>query len=196
MLEELVADEDDEEPNGMAEVEEKVKSEKPPKYVPPPPPRRPPGAPPKPKSPVQRPQTKPVEESSGGEEELVVISQAEISEMKKSLKRMSNKRAMTIAARLSGSGQDPMLKEYEKVANQAEAEIARLNFQKQRSKAPAAEKASSVLLEGTKSMPLEKLLARLENMRSMLRRTSSRHAHGCGRSATRTRHTAWRRSRR
>jgi hypothetical protein len=52
------------------------------------------------------------------------------------------------------------------VSNQAEAEIARLNFQKQRSKAPASEKASSVLLEGSKAMPLEKLLAKLENMRA------------------------------
>ena len=165
MFEEIVADEEKGQRNA-AEGEVEDIMEKPPKYVPPPPPRRPPGAPPRPRSPAQEKPQQRAEESSGDEEDLVVISQSEISEMKKSLKRMSNKRAMTIAARLSGSGQDPVLKEYEKMANQAEAEIARLNFQKQRSKAPSSEKASSVLLESTKTMSVDKLLVMLENMRA------------------------------
>ena len=78
-----------------------------------------------------------------------MVSQAEISEMKKALKRLSNKRAMTIASLLSGSGQDPVLKEFEKLSSQADAEIARVSFQKQRSKNPVSERSSSVLLGGS-----------------------------------------------
>ena len=90
------------------------------------------------------------------------LSQAQISQIKRDLKRISNKRAMLIAGRLSGIGQDSDLKEREKVLTQADAEIARLSVQKQKSKSLSKEKASSVIVDGGQSMPIEKVLFELE----------------------------------
>ena len=74
---------------------------------------------------------------------------------------------MLIAARLSGSGQDKELKETEKSVSQADAELARISVQKQRSKMLGAEKASSLLVDDGASMPIARLQAELEQLRSV-----------------------------
>ena len=146
----------------------------PPKYVPPPPPKAPAR-----KDQELKPQksldsveikvetrNKEQNEEDNTEEEQPV-SQSEINELKKEITRISNKRAMLIAAKLSGSGQDQSLKDCEKTVSQADAELARLSVQKQRSKALGAEKASSLLVDGGVSMPLARLQSELEQLRSI-----------------------------
>jgi tetratricopeptide (TPR) repeat protein len=137
----------------------------PPKFVPPPP-ARPPVK--RPLTPEQiQPQHKPDDDNdSDSDDEPIIASPAEISELKKEVTRISNKRAMIIASKLSGSGQDINLKNYEKIVGQTDAELARLGMQKQRSKNPSGEKGSSILIEDGTKMQLLRLISELEQRRS------------------------------
>jgi len=137
----------------------------PPKFVPPPP-----KAPPAKASPAKvqvAPSVQEIYNSDDEYEDVQPVSQSEINELKKEITRISNKRAMLIAARLSGSGQDKDLKEAEKNVSQADAELARISVQKQRSKVLGAEKASSLLVESGASMPIARLQGELEQLRSI-----------------------------
>ena len=134
------------------------------KPVPPPPPRKPAPKPEPepavvaamdpPKSAAEQTAPKPIPTSS------------EISEMKKTLRRISNKRAIYVASKLSGNNQDQELKDGEKLASWADAEVARLRLQKQKSKAPSAEKGSSMLIENGILMLVDKVVAKLEDLRN------------------------------
>ena len=128
--------------------------------VPPPPPRKPPA--PEPEVPVVVVEMP----SAATKPEPRIYSQGEISEMKKTLRRISNKRAIYVAAKLSGGSQDGMLKDSEKLASWTEAETSRLRQQKQKSKAPATEKGSSMLIENGALMMVDKVIAKLEELRS------------------------------
>ena len=91
------------------------------------------------------------------------ITNGDISDIKKLLKRILNKRAIAVAARLSGTNQDPDLKEHEKNTSKVEAELARLRVQKVNS--PNVQ-TSSVLIDGGVKMPIDRLMQRLENLKS------------------------------
>ena len=94
----------------------------------------------------------------------VTITNGDISEIKKTLKRILNKRAIAVAARLSGTNQDPDLKEHEKNLSKAEAELARLRVQKQQSSSTTIS-SSSILVDGGNKMPVDKLIQKLENLK-------------------------------
>lgn len=53
------------------------------------------------------------------------LTPTEVSDVKREIKRLSNKRALMTASRLAGSSQDDELKACEKTCTRAEAEIAR-----------------------------------------------------------------------
>jgi len=91
------------------------------------------------------------------------ITNGDISEIKKILKRILNKRAIAVAARLSGTNQDPDLKEHEKNTSKVEAELARLRVQKANS---TNIQTSSILIDGGVKMPVDRLMQRLENLKS------------------------------
>lgn len=80
--------------------------------------------------------------------------------MKKNLKSLLNRRAISIAARLSGPHQDQELKDYEKILSKTETELTRLRMTKQSK--PNQLTASSVIIEGGKVMPIEKLFEKLD----------------------------------
>lgn len=131
------------------------------KPVPPPPPRKPPV---KLETAMELvPQPRPAEPESTPR---VVATQAEISEMKKDLRRISNKRAIYVASKLSGANQDPALKESEKLASWTDAEMARLRQQQQKSKTPSTERGSSLLIDNGILMGIEKVVAKLEILRT------------------------------
>ena len=89
------------------------------------------------------------------------LSNSEISDIKRQIKRIENKRAVKVAARLSGSAQDPDLKKAEKLESKAESELSRMRGLRP---APGA-KVSSLLIEGGAMLPIDYLLPRLEDLR-------------------------------
>lgn len=118
--------------------------------------RAPPTEPPSPKLlPVPSPVTPPVITP-------VVLSADDINEIKRDVKRLSNKRALVIASRLSGTHQDDELKRSEKTLSRTEAEIARIKSLKLKS---ASEKVSSILIDSGSLMFLESLRQKLESLR-------------------------------
>lgn len=66
------------------------------------------------------------------EERLAQIAQNEISELKKLIKRLGNKRSMYVASKLSGSSQDETLKALNEDLNDVEADYSRVKFAEDR----------------------------------------------------------------
>jgi hypothetical protein len=99
-------------------------------------------------------------ESNSEEEPLSAI---DINEIKRDVKRISNRRALVIASRLSGNNQDTGLKNSEKMVTRTEAEIARLRSIKLKN---PAEKVSSILIENGAMMMMDSLRQKLENLRN------------------------------
>lgn len=91
------------------------------------------------------------------------LSAIDVNEIKRDVKRISNRRALVIASRLSGNNQDSGLKNSEKMVTRAEAEIARMRSIKLKN---PAEKVSSVLIENGAMMTLDSLRQKLESLRN------------------------------
>ena len=94
---------------------------------------------------------------------LIDPSANEISELKRDLKRLLNRKAMVIAAKLSGPEADPELKENEKFVSKLDVELSRLRLVKA---ANPNTPASSVLLLGSGMMTVEKLVSKLETLKN------------------------------
>ena len=134
------------------------------KPVPPPPPKKPQPALPAETLPVVMESVRPKQTQQ--QPDRPVPTQKEITEMKRELKRISNKRALYVAAKLSGTNQDAALRESEKLTTWTDAEMARLRQQKQKSKTPATERGSSMLIEEGILMNIDKVIAKLDELRN------------------------------
>ena len=87
---------------------------------------------------------------------------ADIGEIKKKIKRLSNKRAVAVASRMSGNGKDTLLKEHEKTMHQADAEMNRVRLLKGR----GGNSTSSVLVEGGAMMSHDALIEYLTEIKA------------------------------
>ena len=96
---------------------------------------------------------------TGEDKDLPTAQQ--ISDMKKELKRLSNRRALAIAARLSGPSQDRALADLNSKLNALESDLSRVKQMKQKS----ASMASSKLIDGGSSLPIESLLTKLDALK-------------------------------
>jgi hypothetical protein len=117
------------------------------------------------------------DETASGEPALVDEKES-INDLKKQLKRVSNKRAIHIAARMgTGESQDALLKEYESKLNKVELDLAKWKaaFQRGETSVPSASSAKndatkeSQASQSRKSIPLESLITRLELERTHIK---------------------------
>lgn len=103
---------------------------------------------------------------------------ADISEIKKQIKRISNKRAIIIAGKFSGAGQDPSLKKLTRSLELAEADLARCQSLKQcgDTRIKAGELRSSIVTSshGSAALRLDSVIGDLEVMKSELREMINR----------------------
>lgn len=105
--------------------------------------------------------------SNNNDTEFISIPSADyISEMKNDLKRLMNKRALVVASRLSGPTQDSTLKDLHSHLQTVEAEYNRIKLQKQKSSSVKSEKASSKLVENALLIGIEKLLSKLDSIKT------------------------------
>ena len=88
----------------------------------------------------------------------------DLSEIKREVKRISNKRALVIASRLSGKNQDDELRNSEKTLSRAEAELARVRSMKLKN---PTEKVSSILIDNGWMTTMDVLRQKLENLRTV-----------------------------
>lgn len=103
-----------------------------------------------------------------------VLSSEEMNELKREVKRISNRRAMAIANRLSGDGQDESLKNWESQVRKIENELDRLRLRAMPNSsilvsANGDKKMSSLLVDRGQLMPAEKLRVRLETMKNEIK---------------------------
>ena len=98
------------------------------------------------------------------------VSSATISALKNDLKRMLNQRAIAVASKLSGAGQDEQLRSCESVLSRIEMEIAHFKLlqQKGETKLPTESIKSEflVLNPSAAGFAIEALINRLEGYRS------------------------------
>ena len=94
------------------------------------------------------------------------MSADDISSLKRDIKRISNKRAVVIATRLSGDQQDPNLKMFEREIIRAETELSRIRLLQSKG---STGKASSILVDNGGMMSLETLKHSLECIKSDLK---------------------------
>ena len=117
------------------------------------------------------PEPEPEPEPEEEQEVLVPISESEISELKKQLKRIANKRAIAIASKLSSGadGQDEALKAAEKLSTKIDMEMQRLSGSTKQS---SGNSVSSMLVESgamhSKDELKEKLLALKEKTKEQV----------------------------
>ncbi len=104
-------------------------------------------------------------------QEKEVLTAAQISELKKELKRLSNKRALVIAERISGRKQDTILSTWETQLKNIDAEVNRLKKTKvpataALSKDTCLDKFSSYLIDNGQQSSFDRLMARLEKLKN------------------------------
>eukprot|EP01041_Mallomonas_annulata_P008774 gene8774-18148_t len=90
----------------------------------------------------------------------------EISDMKKELNRLTNKRSLVIASRLSGASKDTELKELETKNIAVDSEISILRQQKTVS---IHTEKSSIYIDNGSIMPIDKLITKLERLKLALK---------------------------
>eukprot|EP00981_Chlorochromonas_danica_P010206 scaffold3057_cov163-Ochromonas_danica.AAC.12 len=103
---------------------------------------------------------------------------ADISEIKKQIKRIGNKRAIIIAGKFSGDGQDPTLKKLTRSLELAEADLTRCQSLKQcgdtRIKAGELRSSIATSSHGAAAFRLDSVIGDLEVMKSELREMINR----------------------
>lgn len=109
--------------------------------------------------------------------ESTVVNQEEINVIKRQIKRLLNKRAIGIAACLSGAGQDKLLKDSEKRLCGVEVEYKRVSAPVSESmkKRGLSNSFSSMLVSSGAMMSKDKLLSRLNDMKVQLKEDVRHH---------------------
>ncbi len=99
------------------------------------------------------------------------VSQEDISELKKELKRQINKRAIYVATKLSGVNQDSDLRACDSKANRVDAEIAALKTLKSSGavKLPATHRSEFISPQHLYNVSPESLIASLELVRAEIK---------------------------
>jgi len=105
-------------------------------------------------------QREPLQQQQGSPE--AKLAAVDIGELKRKIKRISNKRAVAVAARLSGEQKDITLKEHEKAMHQCDAEIARVRLLKGR----GGGTSSSMLIDGGAMKSHDALIAALSSLKA------------------------------
>jgi hypothetical protein len=104
------------------------------------------------------------------------IRTTELSEIKKHMNGIINRRAMIISSRYEGVNQDEKLRQLNSLTAQLEQEINRLQTQNKKNKSGKVIHSSSPLIENNSMMSTEKLLLKLNKELENAKEKVSSHA--------------------